>query len=165
MSSRPSFVMSADARLLYQALRAAQPGDILSYAALSQAISRDVMAATPALRTAMRRALRDDGMVFAPLRGEGLKRLTDAEIVASAPAMQRKLRRAARRNVEVMTKVSDFDALTETQKRAHSANLSIMASVAHLASEKSVARLESAVADRGARELPLAETLRLFAQP
>lgn len=161
--TRPAFQMSADARLLYQHIKSANVGDVLTYKVLSGVISRDVNGGTAALRTAMRRCQNDHEIVFAAVRGEGIKRLSDVEIVDEAAATTAAVRRKANRGAGRLMLVNDFDALPERQKQQHMARASILASVAHLTGEKQIDRfIESSGAGSATKELPIAETLRFF---
>ena len=70
--TKPSFLMSADARLLMQHLDTLNIGDITTYDELSKIISRDVKTVLFALKTAEKRLLRDAGKVFGVIRGVGI---------------------------------------------------------------------------------------------
>lgn len=163
MTKTPIFQMSADARLLYQAMKVVKTGDIITYEALGEAISKTVTGATPALRTAMRRCLRDDDMVFAAVRGIGLKLLDDIEVTDTFLASETCVRRKMRRSIEVMSKVRDFESLPPKKKLEHSEHMSRAASIAYLSSDAAAKKIEAAIEKIGRNELPIAETMKLFA--
>lgn len=157
----PTFQMSSDARFLLQRLAKAQKGEVITYVALSEIIGSRVDGSTSALHTAFRRALRDHDMVFATVAGEGVKRLTDPEIVAQSEDLMQRQRRASKRAAEKLTKV-DFASISDEEKVRHNAHLSLFGSVAHLSTRKQVEQVEAAVRKSG-HDLPIAQTLKMFA--
>lgn len=161
MSDRPMFEMSADSRLLYQRLRRAAVDEVVTYTELSAEIHRPVSGATPALRTAIDAARRDDDIVFAAVRGIGMKRLNDVDIVDQSTADAVAIRRRAKRAAVKLTKVSDYSALPAGKQLEHTARLSIFAAIAEISSDKSIRKVAAAAGGR-AGELPISETLRAF---
>lgn len=157
----PVFQMSVDSRLIYQTLVKATVGQTFTYEALSEITSRKVDSSSGCLRTAMLRALRDKGFVFASLRLVGVKRLADTEIVDEGTQSSDRIRRMSKRSVERLTKVN-FETLSREKQAEHSARVSIMATVGHMTAQKQFHRVEDAAAKAG-RELPIAATLALFA--
>lgn len=154
-----TFEMSADARFLYQRLRACEIGQILTYGELSSVISKPVAGATPSLRTAMKAALRDDSYVFGAIRGVGIKRLNDVEITNQGDAEIASTRRKARRAVRKLTAVRDFNAMPQKTQLRHTALVSTAAIIADVTREAAIAKVE-AVSSGRSKELPIAETLR-----
>lgn len=161
MMTKPLFQMSADARLLYQRLIRVPVDGTVTYADLLAEISRPVSGAFGALHTAVRRVRRDHDMVFAAVRGVGLHRLTDLEIVGAAAADGRSLRRRARVAAEKLTKVQDYAALPPRAQIEHTARLSIFAAIAEMSTDKAVDKV-IAVASGRSGELPIAATLAAF---
>lgn len=157
----PTYEMSSNARFILQRLAKAEKGELVSYKTLADLIGSEVNGSTGALHTATRRALRDHDMVFAAVPGEGVKRLTDAEIVAQSEDAVQRQRRASRRAAEKLTKV-DFGAITDDEKVRHNAHLSLFSSVAHISSRKQVEQIEAAVRKAG-HDMPIAQTLKMFA--
>ncbi|TGQ95380.1 hypothetical protein EN851_07610 [Mesorhizobium sp. M8A.F.Ca.ET.208.01.1.1] len=159
---KPIFQMSADARLLLGRLEKASVGELLAYDELSAVISRPVGGAFGPLRTALRRMLRDHDAVFACVTGKGVKRLSDAEIVDEGVQAMDKVRRRAQRSVERQMK-ADFSKLDRERQARFSAQVSVMGTIAFMARGSSVEKLAKATTpDR--KELPVAETLKLFAK-
>lgn len=161
MPEKPNFQMSVDARLLYQELRKAKPGDTVKYADLEATVSRPLNAIRGALGTALRRALRDDGMVFACVRRIGYMRCDDEGIVDNASADTAYIRRSARRAAERLTKVENFAALPAAKQLEHTARLSVVSAIATMTRETSVAKVKAAAQGRST-ELPLSETVKAF---
>lgn len=160
--TNPIFQISADARLLIGHMQNATVGQQFSYDELSKVVSREVSGAFAPLHTALRRLLRDHDMVFGTIRGVGLKRLDDKGIVDEGTSSADRIRRRAKRSFERMNK-ADFAALPREYQARFSAHASIMATIAHLTTGSQVSRLERDM-PAGKRELPVAETLRMFAK-
>lgn len=157
----PLFEMSADARLLRQKLAKVGVGEEISYADLSKEVSRDVTGCFAALHSARRSLLNSDQIVFEAIRGIGLRRLSDAEIVDASERDITKVRRAAKRGAKKLLSVGDFSALSNEKQLQHTTRLSVMTMVAHAASDKGIEKVEKAAAGRS-NELPIAETLAAF---
>lgn len=162
MADKPTFQLSADSRLMISHLRGATVGQEFSYEDLGKVISRKVDGATSAIQTAMRRLLRDHDIVFATIRGKGIKRLDDKGIVDEGSSAADRIRRAARKSFERMSK-ADFSALPREYQQRFSAHTSVMATLAHMTSAAQIGKLEKEM-PTGKRELPVAETLRMFAK-
>jgi hypothetical protein len=149
------FELSADARFLRQRLHELKPGDSVTYADLSKIIGKPVTGATPALQSA-KRGLLKEGYVFSPVRGEAVRRLTDADVVAGDDLSP--LRRHARRVAKKLSTVS-YEQLNPAQQLQHTAKTSIVGMVATVTTDKAVAKIEKAAGGRSG-ELPIGETLK-----
>lgn len=149
------FEMSADARFLKQRLQQVQPGQSVTYDELSTLIGKRVSGGTSALQTA-KRSLLKDGYVFSPIRGEAIKRLTDADVVSTDDITP--LRRHARRVGKKLSTVS-YETLSQPQQLAHTAKASIVSMVAAVTTETAVSKIEKAAGGRSG-ELPIGETLK-----
>lgn len=160
MSDRPSFNATVETRLIYQELAKANIGDVIEYERLSEITSRQLETIRPNIQSAMRMALRNHDMVFAAVRGDGIKRLDDSEIVADGSAAIIRLRRRARRNLERQSK-ANFDNLSRPEQMRLSAEMSINSAVAMMTRESSVKKIE-AKADPKRLGLPIRETLSMF---
>ena len=161
MADRPDFKLSADTSFLTQRLRRAVIGEVITYADLSKEIGKPVHGATPALHSARRILLRDEQMVFDPIRGHGLKRLSDHEIVNTGPRITRRLHRAANRGVRVMAAIQDFSALTREEQMRHTATLSVTGLIAEATREKNIQKIEK-IAEGRQGTLPISQTVEAF---
>jgi hypothetical protein len=153
--------MSADARLLRQRLSKVAVGQEISYEELSREIGRKVAGSCTALQSARRSLLNSSQIIFEPVRGVGLKRLSDSEIVDASERDISKVRRAARRGAKKLLSIADYSALPSDKQLQHTTRLSVMTMIAHAASDKGIEKVEKAAAGR-AQELPIAETLKAF---
>lgn len=155
------FEMSPDTRLLRQRLRTVAVGGTITYAELGSVISKPVTGSFPALQSAIRSLLRHDAIVFAAIRGVGLKRLNDEDIVSVADRDVDGVRRKAKRGVLKLSSVADYSALPPAKQLAHTARMSVLTAVAHMATDGGMKKVEAAAAGRSG-ELPISDTLRAF---
>lgn len=161
MTDTPSFQMSADARLIYQRLKKVQIGETIKFAELSAEVSRPLHLIRGAIGTALRRCLKDDGMVFANVRSVGYQRCNDEAIIDGSVQATSRIRRTARRAAEKLTKVRDYAALPGPRQLEHTARLSVLSAVASLTQESAIKKVEGAAHGRS-QELPIAETMKAF---
>lgn len=154
---KADFELSADSKTLASVLLEAQKDETITYERLSKAIGRDVRAdASGALQTARRLAQREQRMVFDAVRGVGLKRLQDSDIVDLSDKARDQMRRTARRTAKKLVCV-DFDGLPNDKKVKHNAALSMMGALATLTTETSFGRLQSKVQQTRTDHLPAAK--------
>jgi hypothetical protein len=152
---------SIDTQYLYERLKKVGVGEMIGYDELSELVQRDVRnGAHGNLSTARNRLMRDDQMVFEAVRGKGLKRLTDAEIVSTGQSVLDRTRRAARRGFIRNTCV-DYDRLADADKVKHNAYASIFNVVQAVSKGSAVRKIEGAMSD-SKQVLPLAATLEAF---
>ena len=157
----PAFELSIDTKLLYEALIKIATGEEITYAELGKVISSFDEGSTPCLQSAIRRALKHDGIVFANIRSVGYRRLTDTEIVKNSARDITGVRRRARRAGENLTKIHDFRNLSAQDQVAHNARLSVFSAIALMSRGSAYNKIEQAVS-RTKHELPFAETLAAF---
>lgn len=154
------FELNPDTRMLTDALLKLQQGETISYADLGRVVSRKISGADPALQSARRRAEKDDGFVIATIRKEGMKRLTDVEIVALGETGAKSLRRAARRHAKRLANVNRFDDLPTEDKAKHNGAMALFSGVVAATKGSTLRRLEEAANASG--QLSLGRTFELF---
>lgn len=161
---RPIPLISTDAKLLYERLKQLSVGDFVSYEDLNTIVGRDVRnGARGPYMTARRRAERLDGIVLACIHNEGLKRLSDPEIVDAGRDAIKRVRNASRRAARRTSRIQSFDGLDQDHKARHNAHMSLFSALAHITKNNQVKRLEDRVGQVQAT-LPLARVLELFSQ-
>ena len=107
---------SNDTMILERMIVVLGPGETVEYDAMSKAIGRDVRSsAAGVLRTAMRRALRDHGIVVEAVRNVGLRRVVGNELISAQRCGVDRIRREARRRVEKLSKL-DVGSLSNPEK-------------------------------------------------
>lgn len=158
MTSPVIFQASADALALHEHLILTPVGGIATYDRLGDAIGKPVSGASNVLRTARLIAQREDGIVFACVRKEGLKRLDAEGIVSLAGTETLSVRRRAR-TVGKRLGLAVFEELREASRMRAIGLASVLAVVADLTREKSVLRVTQAASGRAA-QLPIRETLQ-----
>ncbi len=154
--------VSQDSLLLVEKLRAVEVGAQITYSELSQAVGRNVQTeARGCLNTARAILQREDSTLFAPIRGIGLKRLTDGEIAQVGGQTLRHVNNSAKRGIRKLACVRDFNALTNEEKIRHNAAMSVLGVFYEVSKTKGIRQIEAAVAVVQ-KELPLKEALRAF---
>lgn len=160
MEKKTMFEMSIDTRMLYDRLKEAAIGEVVSFTQMQEILGRLVDGASSNLQSALHR-LETDGIAFANVRGVGYQRMNDVEVVNTAESAREGLRRKAKRAIKRLTCVQQFDALPNELKVKHNAAISGFGAIASIMSPGRVKALEEQVAKAGA-QLPLAKTLESF---
>lgn len=153
--------ISMETRMLRDKLSALKIGDVITYAELNELIGADVQDSSRShLASAIRGLLADKQMVFGTVRGHGVKRLTDVEIVAIGDEVLPRLRRAAKRATRKLLAVADFSALPNDLKLRHNAVVSSLATISFFSKDTRVKEIEK---QSGATQpLPVGKVLGLF---
>lgn len=150
-----------DTKTILERLRKAEPGELVTYAELSEIIGRDVRAtARGCLTSAMRGALRE-GLVFSSVKNEGVRLLPDDGIAGVGLAAVKHIGRAARRAGKKLACVRDFDAMPNAAKVQHNMGMSVLGAIVHSTSAPSMKRVEATV-EKAQTQLPIAKTLDIF---
>lgn len=161
-SKRPMFVMSVDTRVVYDRLKKAALGETVTYIELGSMLGREIDGGDPIMQSALR-SVENDGFVFGNVRSVGYQRLNDTEIVKSTEQDRLALRRKARRVVEKLSHVTDFDALPNDLKVKHNAAMSGFGAIAAILAPAKMKALETKI-EQAAMKLPLAKTLAAFSE-
>ena len=149
-------VASIEARQLADYMRAHEDRELL-YQDLSKVIGVNVQAkGRTYLLTARNILLRDNGIVYRPLRNIGLVRLTHAE-VATLEDRETHIRRTAKKNL-LERKTVDLDEVPEDQRMGYVAKVTLATLTVHVYSGKEIKRLEDALPKKQ-EELTLVQTL------
>lgn len=160
-AKRPIPTLSIDTKLIYERLASASVGDLIEYSELNDLVQRDIRnGAAGCFQSARRRVERLDGIVFGTVRGVGVKRLSDDEIVASGQAVIDKSRRAARRGYRRLGCV-EFDGLSAESKVKHNTYQSLFSALVAVTKPSAVKKVETKVS-QSQESLPLAATLEAF---
>jgi hypothetical protein len=154
--------LSLDSKMVYERLKACNVGDLVPYKEISTLIGRDSQGVgRGAIQTARRKLLREDYMVFGVVWKEGLKRLSDLEIVATGEDTVRKIRRASSKGFRTITAVRDFDVLPNDAKVRHNTYASVLGALTMAMAAPRMKKLEGRVMEAKAT-LPLQKTLEAF---
>jgi hypothetical protein len=160
--TNPMFQMSVDARLIRQELAKVANGKEITYGELATIIAKPVSGATSALQSARRSLLNQDGIVFDVIRGEGLIRLDDEAKVSASDRDIKRVRRAARAGAKKLASVEFFEKMPAATQVSHTAKLSALTAIAHIASDGSVKKIADNITPGRSTELPILQTLEAF---
>lgn len=151
--------LSVDTQLLFDRLIKAKIGETVTYQELSGLIGADVQGrARGLLRTARKKAMREERMVFGVVRNVGLKRLDDSGIVSTGQLTLAKIRRQARMGMVQLACVRNFDAMPNEAKVAHNTHMSMLGALVAATKPTKVKALESKIAAAGDK-LPVGRTI------
>ena len=138
-----------------------EDADIVTYEELSKAIGRDIRnGARGLLATARKHVEQDNGIALVVVRDAGIKKTRDYPGMMDE-SMTGIRRRAARMTRRILGAVAS-DTLDDDQQNKVSSRLSMLGVIGLFTRRKSVNRIEAKVREIGNKELPTAETLRLF---
>ena len=152
---------SIEAKLVYERLKRAGEGDIVTYSELSEVAGRNVTGrARNVLQTARRMCERTDQIVFGCVMKIGLRRLKNDEIPDTGVAKLSHIRRAVRRASKTMA-CANYDALSPEKRLLHNVTLS-MFGVLHEASKTSVGALLAKDVVASSQLLPIGRVFDLL---
>lgn len=160
MANQTIAEQAVDTRLLVSLLQKAEMGQVFTYEQLSDQLGRNIMGDCPNLSSARRIVQRDFDIVFDVMRGEGIKRLSDGEIIALGDRLPGKVRRLSKRMVTKLSKARD-EKLSNEQIVQRNATVSMAGAFIHMATKSGMDKLEKAVRVNAA-ELAVGKTLELF---
>lgn len=156
---------SVEARWLYDRLIQLAPDEQITYEELSGVIGQDIRnpRMRGRLRTAVKRALNDDGIRVATIHTVGVKRLTDHDNIWGTGAVFRK--RVHRGSMKAAREVGCADlmkASPEDKSRAF-AELSYFGALSNATKERYTDKIQQVINQSGiGQPLPLAKTIELF---
>lgn len=152
---------SAETIDLIRVLRDAKIGELIGYDQLDRIVLGDVRHERyHCLCTARKILLRESGMVFAVVRGKGIQRANDEQILGDAGARVSKIHKTAKVGMKVLS-CADFDKLNQDQKLKHYATASVLGALAYATQNKQVRQIENRVA-KSTKQLAIGETLSAF---
>lgn len=158
-------IISEDSKILAGVLRECQSGQTVEYSTLSKAIGvQDVR--SPATRgfltTARNMVQRENRIVFASVRGVGLKRLDDADKVVVTGEHNKRARRAVNRGLRVAETI-DETKLDNEQRKSLYTQTAMAGAVKMFTGSKAQKTIgNSQQAKESAERISFQDTLRLF---
>jgi hypothetical protein len=162
----PRFSLNIETILLIERIKKMGQGDLVTYGELAELIGQDVQReARHTLLSARRICQREYQVVTDAERNIGIRRLTDVELTSSGLKIFSGLRRAAKRGIDRVTAVADFDTLPDEEKVRHNATISGLALIRMLSRPKSIDRIAAATNTTNTGQLPVGRTLELFRGP
>lgn len=153
---QPDFRLSSDSKALAEKLLTVSVGETITYQDMSAIIGRSVQSiGRGALETARSIVQREKRIVFGVIRGVGLIRLNDSEIIDLADKAREHSRRHARRVVKKLICV-EYSSLKKESQIKHNAAISMFGAISEISSTSSIKRLEKQIEETGS-EIPAAK--------
>lgn len=152
---------SLETTLVYQRLQRCEREEVVTYKELTDLIGRNIQAYRTPLTSATRKMLNYDNVDFQVVRGLGIKRVNDTEIVNSSDSTFVRIRRTALKKSKQLACVEKFNDLTEELKAKHNASLSVLGAIRQFSKRNTIKKIEGKVREAGAT-LPVAKTIKLF---
>ena len=140
-------VMSVEAERLYRRLATTSPGELISYKEMEQIANADLRANRHIIYTAIRKAEREDGIVFVVERGEGYRRAKGRDFMGIVHSGIVRSRRIVKRSLRQSLRMpqSEFDALSDDDKARLNTDRTVVATLAHFSGHGVVKKLEGEV--------------------
>lgn len=133
-------------KLLIECLLKFQTNEVCFYQEILKAIGKDKMdmQARAIISKSRRRLLKDHNMVFDTVRKQGLKRLSDEDIVKLGANGVKQIRKSAQRTTQKMVTV-DYEKLSDQGKTTHNTFLSVLGTLSAIAQPSKIAAVQREV--------------------
>lgn len=112
------------------------------------------------IQKARNRLLRDHNYVFDSVRGTGIKRLSDAEIVRLGESGIRRLRRSSLKTTRKLAAV-EYEKLSNDDKVTHNTYLSVIGAMTVLTQTNKIKAVQGAVRE-AQQQISIGSTLEIF---
>tara|TARA_R110000868_G_C10969754_1_gene769590 strand:+ start:1030 stop:1524 length:495 start_codon:yes stop_codon:yes gene_type:complete len=148
-----------DTRIIADCLAATPHGALVTKGEISDAIGREIDHCVWLLYSAIRIVERENGAVFACVRGKGYRRLTAEELARIGQTARARIRGTARRGMKSMTAgVSAINDLAPDLMRKVLAEQSSLGLLEHIARDRNLPPINETMT----RPLPVAVTAKEF---
>lgn len=155
--------LSFETKAVYDRLLICKIGETVTYQELETLIGMNPQTeGYHFVASARKKALNEKGIVFDAVENQGIKRITDAEIIGTTGKVIDHVRRVSRKGFRRITAVADFSGLKNDEKIRHNALASFFGVLHHMSSHKTVKKIEGKVQSQTAEALPLNKTLEMF---
>jgi len=155
--------LSVDAQIIYERLKKATVGELITYAELSELIKQNIQQeARKRLDTARKKALREDDMVFATVIGQGVKRISDEEnALTTGPSTIKRIRREASRGLKRLAAVKNFDSMSHEAQIRHNMAVCVMGAFRQASHKSRINKIENELHQKN-EKLAISKTLEFF---
>jgi hypothetical protein len=162
MADKPNFSRSFDVQQLVERLTKLTIGETATYAELAEIVGgeQDADVFRSQLQSARRIIQRENQIVTAVIRGEGITRLDNLGIVKTGASSIGKIRRESMRGIKRLA-CADYEQLTQAERAKHDAAASHLAVLGEFSRAKTVEKIEKA-AEQKIGKLNVNETLDAF---
>lgn len=158
------FQRSVDTDILVKILGNADVGELVTYAEMSKAISKNVQKSGRShLESAKRILLNEERKVFDTIRGQGVKLLAPGEVVHKSRSSFDRMRRESGRGMKRLATLSkeEYDELSSDEKIECNSNRSFFGLFDMMSRKSSVKKIEAAV-EQNKEVLSIGATMGLF---
>jgi len=154
--------INIESRLLFNRLRDAQTGDVITYSELSEIIGIDVQnGGRGYLNTARKMCEREKDKAFGTIVNHGLKCLNDSEVVETAVYAVGHIKRTSRKYIRKLRCVNNFDMLTNDDKIKFNTYASTLGVLSNMTKISNIKKIEVKVQETQER-LPYVKALEVF---
>lgn len=133
--NRPIFLASDETKKVQARLESVDIDDIVTWEELSNIVGGNIQKTRGCLFTARKNLLNEKQMVFASIRGVGLKRIANADIVKNETMTARKIRKQARNSLKRLS-IVDPNNLKGTEKTDYLVASATIGAISLCTSEK-----------------------------
>lgn len=156
------FRLSPETNAVVKRLEGLQFGETVTYEELSHMVGGDIQSKKRHhLASAQRLLLMQRQMVFGVIRDQGVKRLSDSEIVLDGRGYVDKIKRASRKGARTLGCVADYERMPADMKLQHNTALSVLGAVSMFTKPTGVKKIAERVTAVNSRLL-VDQTLELF---
>lgn len=156
--------ISIDSTTIYKRLTTTQIGDVITYQELGGLIGADIQKeAYHNLVTAKKKALRENGMVFASVRGVGIKRTNASETIDIGEARVKSVRRQLKKAANTIATVDPAN-LEPDERNRHSIVGATLGALTLCTKPSSQGKIEQAVRSSGGARPDAVTLMNLFSK-
>ena len=157
MTFTPSSAIEADITAIADTLAETSVGTICTFAAISDAIGRDVGACRYLIPRAIKRVNESSGALFASVRGVGYQRISPDDAHTIGSAARGRVRRTSRRaSTTIINAIDRANTLPDDKRRKALGEVATLNMLAHLATERTVRAMPA----EGGKVPTIAQSLR-----
>jgi hypothetical protein len=141
------FVVNIDIKRLYERIRAARVGDVITYEELNRLAGFDVQqqAGRQKLSAARKRALKVDRLLFSAVPNTGIQCCNDEEIVSAGGKTIRVVRSMARTGIRKLAALRSYGDLSNDRKIEYNVAAAQLGMLEHAAGTKQTRALGDSV--------------------
>lgn len=160
--NRVTEVRRGEVRELVDRLAQMAIGQSWTYADLAaQTGCADGLEFRQCVRRAREIVRRDSNICIESLRGEGVKRLGNAEIQKLPAAAARSISKKSKKTIEQIECV-DYASLDSTGQVKHNTHMAVFRTLAHMSAPKTLAKTEGQIANQCNGQISIGETIEHF---
>ncbi len=162
LAKKSTFQVSPDTHIIERRLKALTPDESVSYKELNSLVLGRKLQGKDRyiLYSAIRICAREHGIIVGTVRGAGIKRLTDTEIVGIGDGAIDRIGRISRKASNQILR-ADYDKLPATEQAKHNERLSVLGAIHQFTRPASQKVIAAKVSECKAK-LALPEVIKLF---